>query len=352
MQIPVFFHPEQLAFKPRYEWAFGERIDHPETTARAESILRAVQADPGVYGLRLPEPVGNDVLRLCHSVALLTVYDVASSLPDGEDHYPTVFPRDPDAVADPTNLRHAGAWCFDAGTPLSARTSVAARWSAACAWDAAGVVLRGEAPAAYALSRPPGHHASQNQFGGYCYVNNGALAAHRLRAAGMRVLVLDIDFHHGDGTQSLFWNDPQVLTVSIHGDPNACFPYHAGYEGERGGPQGGGANLNVPLPMGTEGAAWLDAFHSRVRPFVDSFSPDALVLAAGIDAYRLDPVGHFGLTTEDFERIGFAVGSLGLPTVAVQEGGYHTAHLGTNVDALLRGLRDGLAAGRVVFVAG
>lgn len=345
-RIPSFFHPEQLGFKPRYEWAFGERIAHPETTARAESILTALQEREDTFSLHEPAPAPAGSITGLHNGSLLTLYRTASALEEGQTFYPTVFPRRDVTPADPTKISHAGAFCFDAGTPLAAQTWIAARWSASCAHQAARVLKSERRMLTYALSRPPGHHATKKSFGGYCYLNNAGIAVRALRR-GARVAVLDIDVHHGNGTQSLFWRDPRVMVVSIHQHPDACFPYFAGYPTETGGGAGAGANLNITEDAGCDGARYFQLLEQHALPALRAFAPDYLVLSAGLDTYELDPVGHFELTTDDLREVGARIGRLGLPTVAVQEGGYHSGHLGRNAVALL----DGLAAGQAEAVA-
>lgn len=339
----MFFNEAQLEFKPLYEWAFGERIAHPETTARAESILAALEADPAAFELRDPAEVPLSAIRALHDYSLLTLYNTARALPDGVTFYPSVFPKNQQTRGDPTNIRHAGCFCFDSGTPLDNRTFDAACWSAACAQQAARVLRDGDARLTYALSRPPGHHATRDLFGGYCYFNNAALAARVLRRKG-RVAVLDIDFHHGNGTQAIFWRDPQVLVVSLHGDPREFYPFFSGHPEERGAGPGHGFNINIPLPPKTTGEAYRAALETYALPNLRAFAPGALVLSAGLDAYVEDPIGDFTLETEDFHTIGELIGRLGYPTAVIQEGGYHTAHLGQNASALLRGLRAGAAA--------
>lgn len=337
----VWFHPDQLEFKPRYEWALGQRIDHPETTTRAESIVAALKAHPD-FVFRTPEAIGSATLRLNHDAELLTLLKTSRKLT--EDFYVAVFPRAADR-GDPTNLQHTGVWCFDAGTPLNGEAWMAARWSASAALAAARTIAGG-APLSYSLSRPPGHHAQRSRFGGYCYLNNAAVAARFLSRKG-RVAVLDIDYHHGNGTQDIFYADPSVLTLSIHADPRDDFPYFAGFASERGLGPGEGFNMNLPEERGCDGQRYLQILEARVAPALRAFAPDALVLAAGLDGYVLDPLGKFTLTTDDFRRIGAHIGRWGIPVVAVQEGGYHAGHLGRNACALLSGLRDGLgAAGR------
>lgn len=339
-RVPAFFHPAQLAFKPRYEWAFGERIDHPETTARAESILAALRAEDAAYGVHEPQPAPPGLIQSLHNGSLLTLYRTAEQLGD-DTFYPTVFPKQEQGVADPTRLNHAGAFCFDAGTPLAGRTWEAARWSASCAWTAAKALKAERRLLTYALSRPPGHHATPTRFGGYCYLNNAAVAARTLRR-GARVAVLDIDVHHGNGTQSIFERDPRVLVVSIHEHPDTCFPYFAGYPNETGKGRGAGTTLNVTEGAGCDGRRYLELLEHHALPAIRSFGADYLVLSAGLDTYTLDPVGRFELTTDDLREVGVRIGRLGLPTVAVQEGGYHSDHLGRNLVSLLAGLREGL----------
>ena len=334
--ITCFFHRDQLAFKPVYEWAMGRRIDHPETTARAENILASLTENPRFQVLE-PAAQPIDAIRSTHSYELLTLYNTAQSLPDDETFYPSVFPRDLRAMGDPTNIRHAGCYCFDSGTPLNAMTYDAAAWSAACAWEAAGHLVDHEKPVVYALSRPPGHHATQEFFGGYSYLNNCVIAARRLSQTG-RVAIVDIDFHHGNGTQSIFYDDPSVLTISIHGDPTDYFPFYCGFAHETGEDDGSGYNMNFPLPAGIGLDAYRRVLEEDVLAAISNFGTEILVVAAGLDGYHLDPIGDFDLHTDDFGRIGESLAQLNLPTLVVQEGGYYTPHLGRNAVALLEGM--------------
>jgi len=341
---PVFFHDAQLDFKPKYEWAFGEKIPHPETTARAESILAAIERDEATFRRMVPKAIPLGTLRALHNNNLLTLYNTAAStLGDDETFSPMVFPRQRDGQGDPTNLHQAGAFCFDSGTPLARNTLEAAGWSAACARDAANLVASGKTRLAYALSRPPGHHATRSSFGGYCYFNNTAVAARTL-SRKRRIAIVDIDYHHGNGTQSLFYRSSTVFTISIHGDPRETFPYFVGFAPETGAGRGLGFNLNIPLERGVDGAAYQQVMDDHVLPAVRHFDPDALIIAAGFDTYAKDPVGHFVLEQDDYHRLGESLGRLGLPTVVVQEGGYYAAHLGRLATTFLRGLREGQAS--------
>ena len=312
--VVAFFHPRQLAFRPRYEWALGTRLAHPERTERADRILAALSADARSFTVQTPVMPPVTTILEQHAADLLSLYVAATELE--RELYPTVFLRPRDFAPDPGNLCHAGYFCFDSGTPLTAEAYDAALWSAACAESAARAVRDG-ARLAYALSRPPGHHASHDRFGGYCYLNNAAWAA---RTLGGRVCILDIDAHHGDGVQALFWRDPN------------------------GDGLGHGYNLNIALVPGTDGTGYLARLEAEALPAIETFAPDAIVLAAGVDGYVDDPIGNLALTTADFHRIGERIGALGLPTCAVQEGGYYTPAIGDNVTALLAGLREGQAS--------
>jgi acetoin utilization deacetylase AcuC-like enzyme len=299
--IPVFFHPAQLRHNPLYEWSFGKKITHPETSARVSRILAAIEKSPS-FSMRRPLRMPLNRLTDLHDKDLVSVLKTARQLPEGKTYYPSVFPRRDQVSSDPGSLPRAGYYCFDSGTPLTVHSWDAAYWSAASAWSAAKCVTSGEAPAAYALSRPPGHHAQRGLFGGYCYFNNAGLAARHFRHRG-RVAIVDIDFHHGNGTQSIFYPDPKVFFASIHGDPRKFYPYFSGYAGETGRGEGRGTNLNVPLPAEADGQEYLRALRRKVLPAVRAFRPCALVISAGFDTFKHDPVGAFDLETQDFAEI-------------------------------------------------
>jgi acetoin utilization deacetylase AcuC-like enzyme len=235
----------------------------------------------------------------------------------------------------PTGL-HArlGYYAFDAGSPIVSGTWQAARAAAHCALTAADLVASGER-SAYALCRPPGHHAGRGMFGGYCFLNNAALAAQRLRDAGMpRVAVLDVDYHHGNGTQDIFWERDDVPFVSIHGDPETEYPFFLGHADERGAGPGEGCNHNFPLPRGTDWTRYSATLDEALRR-IDAHAPQALVVSLGVDIFEGDPISSFRLGAGDFPKLGTRIAALGLPTVLVQEGGYAVAEIGDNVAAVL-----------------
>ncbi len=229
-----------------------------------------------------------------------------------------------------------GYYCLDAATPITEGTWRAASVAADTALTAASLVAAGER-AAFGLTRPPGHHAASDLYGGYCFLNNAAIAAQSLLDGGAaRVAILDIDYHHGNGTQSIFYSRGDVLFVSIHGDPTEEFPYFLGYADETGEGKGEGQNVNYPLPWGTEAATWLDALEDGSRR-ISEFAPDALVVSLGLDTYKDDPISHFRLASDDYLEIGSRIARLELPTVFVLEGGYAIAALGVNAVNVLSG---------------
>ncbi|MEJ2522582.1 MAG: histone deacetylase family protein [Gammaproteobacteria bacterium] len=229
-----------------------------------------------------------------------------------------------------------GFWSFDAGTPITAGTWEAARAAAAVADSARRAVSSGQA-AAFALSRPPGHHAGRSFFGGYCFINNAAVAAQGFRDAGVpSVAVLDVDYHHGNGTQEIFSGREDVLTVSVHCDPRQAFPFFLGHGDETEG----GTHLNLPLPKGTDWRGYEPALETALARIAD-FSPEALVVSLGVDTWEGDPISGFRLTTADFRRMGRRIGSGAPPTVIVMEGGYGLEAIGANVAGFLEGFAEG-----------
>lgn len=336
MRLPVFFHEEQLLHTPLYEYAFGDKISHPETTHRAKSILTSLRTHEDQFEILAPIAFPLDAIKEIHSAQMVQAIQASSSLPPDQTFYPSVFPyyRDKSRL-DPRNIHHAGAFCFDNGTPLNATTYAAAAWSAADAMLAAKYVGDQTSRASYALCRPPGHHASRDLFGGYCYFNNAALATKYLKTKYSKVAILDIDFHHGNGTQVLFDRDPSVLVVSLHGNPNEFYPYFTGFKSEIGSGPGKGFNINIPLEKATDGAEYLKQFNEQALKPLKRFAPNALVISAGFDTYVADPIGSFTLETSDLQKIGEVIAALKLPTVIVQEGGYEEISLGRNVKAFL-----------------
>jgi acetoin utilization deacetylase AcuC-like enzyme len=232
-----------------------------------------------------------------------------------------------------------GFYSFDSSAPITAGTWTAAYAGAQIALTGAELLANGE-PAAFALCRPPGHHASTAYFGGYCYLNNAAIAAQCLLDRGVaRVAILDVDYHHGNGTQSIFYDRDDVLFASIHGDPNEEYPYFSGHADETGNGRGAGCNANFPLPTGTGPDTWFDALDAawgRIR----HYQPEALVVSLGVDTFERDPISSFKLRSGDYVRLGKILRTLGMPTLFVMEGGYALDAIGVNVTNTLIGFES------------
>jgi len=311
-----------------------------EMPARAEAILRAVEE----AGLEVSEPREYPVeaLHRVHEPAFVEFLASAHAQwrAAGKDSFmlPSAFPARAlrrDRVPSGINGK-MGFYCFDPGTPIVEGTWEAAFASARCALTAAELIAEGT-PSAYALCRPPGHHAGRASYGGYCFLNNAALAAQHLCDRGLRrVAVLDVDAHHGNGTQDVFWERADVLYVSIHGTPETDYPYFLGYADERGSGSGLGFTCNFPMPRETVWAEYSKTLDAACE-VVARFTADALVVSLGVDTFEGDPISPFALRGEDFPLIGERIAALRVPTVLVQEGGYAIAEIGANVVGVLTG---------------
>jgi len=230
-----------------------------------------------------------------------------------------------------------GRYSFDATSPFVEGSWQAIRTSANIALTAAELVQGGERNA-FALCRPPGHHATVDYCGGYCYLNNTAIAVQSFLDSGARrVVVLDVDYHHGNGTQSIFYERNDVLTISLHADPDLEYPYFLGYADEPGEGKGHGFNINYPLPFGTDWESYKPALDDALQQ-IQGFAPDVLVVALGLDTFSGDPTTHFDITTEDFQRMGETIAALDVAKLVVLEGGYSVEHIGENTIRFLTGL--------------
>jgi acetoin utilization deacetylase AcuC-like enzyme len=233
-----------------------------------------------------------------------------------------------------------GYYSFDTCAPIGEGTWRAAYASAQSALSAQDIVRQGDR-AALALCRPPGHHAGRDYCGGFCFLNNAAIAAQAFVDAGAsRVAILDVDFHHGNGTQSIFYERSDVFVASLHGEPRDHYPFYSGFADERGAGTGEGFNLNIPMPAGTTGYVWLRALAAVCRAITD-VSPDAIVISLGVDTFEKDPISSFKLTSDHFTRLGARLAKLNRPTVFVMEGGYALDDIGLNVTNTLIGFEQG-----------
>ncbi len=354
LAMPIVFSDRHQLHDPGGEVWVGVRTAGTELPARAERIREAL-AGAGARIVEAEEP-DEEALHAVHDPALVAYLEQAweqwqaAGLTEdpGQDRVvPYVFPHPgmlsgrPPALPAAASAR-AGYFAYDTMTLVGPGTWDAARAALGAAVTAADAVAGGEA-AAYACCRPPGHHATRSSFGGSCYLNNAAAAAARLRAAlGDPVAMIDLDAHHGNGTQEIFYEDPQVLVGSVHVDPGAgWFPHFLGYEAETGAGAGAGANRNLCLAPGSGDEAWLAAI-TELAGWVEREGARALVVALGVDAAESDPESPLAVSEAGFRVAGRALGALGLPTVVVQEGGYDLGSLGRLVVAALTGIEEGL----------
>ena len=336
----TFYSERQTLHAPLRELNNGEWVDFAESPARLASILDRTPAKraPGDHGL---EPI-------------LAVHDpdYVSFLKTAHIEW-TLQGREGDAIgyAFPVRgrrpLKHdridarLGQFGFDAASPIAEGTWASTYWSAQTALSALDAILAGETRQAFALCRPPGHHSGRDYFGGYCYLNNAAIAARAVQSSGWGpVAILDVDYHHGNGTQDIFYEDASVFFASIHADPKSDYPYFWGHADETGSGDGKGATLNQPLPRGTTWENYAPALDAALER-IAAFGARTLIVSYGADTFEKDPISEFKLTTTDMQRIGAAIATLDLPTLTVMEGGYRIDALGHNVEAYLAGLETG-----------
>lgn len=335
--MQTFYAAQQQHHATAHLTRYGAPYVYEEIPARAERLLAAVQA-AGLGPVSAPPDRGRDPLLAVHSreyVDFLQHVHAETGCP--EPLWPATFYA-PVGGAQPPQQRalRLGYYAYGVDSPILAGTWEAAYWSAQCAVAAADAVGAGE-PAAYALCRPPGHHTGPALFDGFCYLNNAAIAARRLQARtpGARVAILDVDYHHGNGTQMVFYADPTVLFCSLHADPEKEYPFYWGRVTETGEGAGQGYNRNWPLPPHTEDAAYAVAL-AEALAVIHTFQPQYLVVSLGLDIAAHDPLGGFAITPSGFAALGQQVRAGGWPTVLVQEGGYLLEKLGAHAVAFLR----------------
>jgi acetoin utilization deacetylase AcuC-like enzyme len=321
-----------------------------ERAPRAERILETLRKDPA-FEVRSPTEHGMLPIEAVHAPGLIAFLQDASDtatattelFPDTFLH-PALRADMPAARHEPTDLTgRLGWWCLDTGTPVVSGTFQAACTAVDVALTAADLVLGGE-PVVYGLCRPPGHHAAHSMYGGFCYFNNAAVAAeYLLRKTHGKIAILDLDYHHGNGTQQIFYAREEVLYVSLHADPRRAYPYFSGHADETGSGPGLGSTHNIPLPAATMDAQYLSAL-DRALEVLDRFSAELTVVSLGIDTYVHDPLGDFALTTPVYAECGRRLAAVSPRALVLQEGGYYLPSLGDNVRVFLSGwsntLRD------------
>ncbi|WP_421693171.1 histone deacetylase family protein [Aestuariivirga sp.] len=337
------FDDLQRSHAPREFIVSGRPQPIPETPERIDMLMEGVRRLGGPI-VAPPEIFGDDLARVHdrrYIQFLSTLWERWNRIPDAaETPSANVFALGrsnlPPASYPDSVVGQCGWHLGDGSCPITSKTWGAARASAATAAHGAKLVLEGERTV-YALCRPPGHHAAADMAAGFCYFNNAAIAAALLTASGKRTAILDIDVHHGNGTEAIFYDRADVLTVSIHAHPKRFYPFFWGYAEERGRGEGEGFNLNLPLERGATLKIYSAALETALERISD-FAPEVLVVAAGLDIAVDDPFKGFAIATPEFAEIGRQIASLGRPMLIVQEGGYPSPNLGLNLESLLKGL--------------
>ena len=317
----------------------GELRPCVEKPERAEMILRSIR-EVGLGEVISPEDFGLAPILRVHSpefvTFLQTAYDEWSQTFGERNALPLNWPVRGFSPQVPKTVEgKLSYYSFDAATPITAGTWQAATSSVNVALTGQKLISEGER-AAFALCRPPGHHAGRDLYGGYCFLNNAAVAAQAFMDEGKRVALLDVDYHHGNGTQAIFYHRSEVFYISLHADPAYDYPYFAGYTDERGIGEGRGFNLNLPLSIGTDWQGYKRALQTSLKE-IQTFAPDVLIVSLGVDTFAGDPISSFTLQPQDFLKLGKHLASLHLPTLFVMEGGYAVERLGENVVNVLLG---------------
>lgn len=328
---------------PKGELSGGLMVRPFECPERWDYIVNALQ-ESGFSPPEAPAPLDMSPVNTIHSAAYLSFLQNAWDLWAAEGYngeaLPTVVPARRMQQREPAHIDgKLGYFAMAIETAITQGTYMAAKSSAACAQTAARL-LGPKDSSAFALCRPPGHHAGIDLYGGYCFLNNAAIAAQTLLDQGAnRIAILDVDFHHGNGTQDIFYQRDDVLFLSLHGDPVEAFPHFLGYADETGEGAGAGFNINYPMPRGTHYDVWSTALADALKK-ITLYAPDALVVSLGVDTFEKDPISFFKLNSDDFTRYGKAIASVKLPTLFVMEGGYAVAEIGINTRNVLTGFLD------------
>ena len=343
--MKTIYNAAHSLHRAEHEFFRGEKVPAFEKPERADWVLAAVH-QVALGEVIAPKPHDDAAVLKVHSERYVKfirgAYAEYVTLGGTGDAFPAAWPiRGMRTDIEPKNFAaRMGMYSFDAGSPLTAGMWAATRGGADCVLTAVDLLNAGEA-STFVLTRPPGHHAGRDFFGGYCFLNHAAIAAQALRDSGCaRVAILDVDYHHGNGTQDIFYARDDVFFASIHGDPMTEYPFYLGHADETGSGVGTGFNLNLPLAAGSSVAMWFAALGHAISR-IEAFNPDALVVSLGVDTFEGDPISHFLLKTSDYPSMGEAIARLKLPTLFAMEGGYAVAEIGDNVVGVLQGFAGG-----------
>ncbi len=336
--MKAVFDPAHIRHDPRFFLVRGQLRESTEQPERANRLLKGL--DQAAIPVTPPRDFGTAPIEAVHSGRYLeflkTAHQLWQELPDpSEEVISNIHPLQNAAQYPESIIGRAGWHMADTACPIGKHTWEAACGSANTALTATQLVLEGQ-HMSYALCRPPGHHAYADMAGGFCFLNNAAIAAQYARATYARVAILDVDVHHGNGTQGIFYERDDVLTVSIHADPQNFYPFYWGHANEKGAGVGTGFNRNIALPMLSGDEVFLEAIEEAKQTVLE-FNPGILIIALGLDASETDPLRGLSVTTEGFNKIGKSIAEFGLPTVFVQEGGYLSDILSANLAAVLTG---------------
>lgn len=349
------YSSKHIEHAPKVEFLHGKLIRTVEIPVRIENIKQHLSGLEWVEIVEPPSVISLDDICTVHEKEMMTHLEslsatvdnivgyefssVSLSNEDTEDlyYYPHTFPirRGMENLQKNSESRH-GYYCYDVTVPVGKNTWNTVVASANLAYTGARKVIEQNDAWVYAMCRPPGHHAGYDYMGGYCYINNAAVAAAEFSKQGLTAII-DIDYHHGNGTQSIFWDNPNVIYTSLHIHPEVDYPFYSGYEEERGGPNAEGTTINQPLMPGTTGEQYFEAFQ-RVLARILKLNPRYIVVSAGFDTFRGEPIGKFTLDEKTYYQIGQAIAELKIPTLLVQEGGYNAEYLGRLVQCFLEGV--------------
>ena len=342
--MKTIYNAVHAAHRAEYEFFRGEKVPAFEKPERADWVHAAVQR-AGLGEVLSPQAHDDAAILKVHAEPyvrfLRGAHDEFLALGGQGSAFPAVWAiRGMRSDIEPKNFAaRMGLYSFDAGSPLTAGTWQATRTGADCALTAVDLLNAGER-SAFVLTRPPGHHAGRDFFGGYCFLNHAAIAAQALRDAGCaRVAILDVDYHHGNGTQEIFYERGDVQLLNLHGDPMVEYPYFLGHADETGEGEGEGFNHNYPMPFGTSFGEWEAALDDACRK-LDAYGPDVVVVSLGVDTFEKDPISQFKLTSADYPKIGRRIARLNRPTLFVMEGGYAVDEIGINAVGVLTGFED------------
>ncbi len=333
-----FYHPNEALHHPKTYLSRGQMRPPQELPIRAAKLVEGFERMNRL--LLEPKDHGLDAILNVHDAGYLDFLQTAwkewTALgPDwGDEVMSNVYVRERNPLRG--ILGKTARYLADGSCPVGEHTWTSAYWAAQAAISASHAVLAGD-KRAFALCRPPGHHARRDAAGGFCYINNAAVAANVLQQRYAKIVILDTDVHHGQGVQEIFYDRPDVFYISIHADPTNFYPVVAGFEDETGTGAGLGFNLNLPMPHGSDESVFFNRLNTALKA-IEAYQPDALVFCSGFDIYEEDPQSKVRVTTAGIERLANQVSQLNLPMVIVQEGGYHYDTLPDNLAAFFKGL--------------